>query len=149
MLRVGNERRGNIVDTQFRLTFTHNSTTAEGMSIYRLQELPLVRERAPALSRAWMVMHRIVEGSPLHGFDAHKLSQLEGELQLAVVGIDDTSLQTVHARHTWFAGQVAFESRLADVLTELPDGDMVLDLRKFHDVVPLGVPEGESADETA
>ena len=26
MLRVGNERRGNIVDTQFRLTFTRNST---------------------------------------------------------------------------------------------------------------------------
>ncbi len=51
MLRVGNERRGNIVGTQFRLTFTRTSKTAEGVTIYRLEELPLVRSRAPELDR--------------------------------------------------------------------------------------------------
>ena len=61
-----------------------------------------------------------------------------GELQLEVVGIDDTSLQPVHARHTWFAGSIAWGARLADVLSETPDGDMVLDLRNFHEVVPCG-----------
>jgi inward rectifier potassium channel len=78
MLRVGNERRGNIVGTEFRLTLTRTSKTAEGMTIYRLEELPLVRSRAPALSRAWNVMHRIVEGSPLHGFDASRLAATDG-----------------------------------------------------------------------
>src|SRR5262249_33941833 len=98
MARVGNERRGNIVDTRFRLTFTRTTTTVEGMTIYRLEELPLVRSRAPALSRSWTVMHRIVEGSPLYGYDAQRLAEVDGELQLEVVGIDDTSLQAVHAR---------------------------------------------------
>jgi inward rectifier potassium channel len=135
MLRVGNERRGNIVGTEFRLTFTRTSTTAEGVTVYRLEELPLVRSRAPALSRAWNVLHRIVEGSPLHGYDADKLVQDSGELSLEVVGIDDTSLQPVHARHTWFAGSVAWGARLADVLSETPDGDVILDLRHFHEVV--------------
>ncbi len=137
MLRVGNARRGSIVDTQFRLTFTRTSKTAEGVTIYRLEELPLVRSRAPALSRSWSVMHRIVEGSPLFCYDAAKLAELAGEIQLEVVGVDDTSLQPVHARHTWFPGSVAWSSRLADVISETPDGDMLLDLRKFHDVVPI------------
>ena len=138
MVRVGNERRGNIVGTEFRLTFTRTAKTVEGTTVYRLEELPLVRSRAPALSRAWNVMHRIVEGSPLYGWDAETLAAMEGELQLEVVGLDDTSLQPIHARHTWFAGSVAWSSRLADVLAETPDGDMILDLRKFHAVVPAG-----------
>ena len=129
MLRVGNVRRGNIVGAEFRLTFTCTTKTAEGMTIYRLQELALVRTRAPALARSWTVLHRIVDGSPLAGFDA--------ELSVEVVGIDETSLQPVHARHTWYAGSVAWGSRLADVLSETPEGNMILDLRNFHEVIPM------------
>jgi inward rectifier potassium channel len=137
MLRLGNERRGNIVGCEFRLTFTRTAKTAEGMTVYRLEEMPLIRSHAPALSRSWNVLHRIVEGSPLWGLDAEKLAAIEGELQLEVTGVDDTSLQPVFARNTWFAGQVVFGARLADVITETPEGDMVLDLRNFHEVVPV------------
>jgi inward rectifier potassium channel len=138
MLRVGNERRGNIVGAEFRVTFTHTARTSEGVTIYRLEELPLVRSRAPALSRSWTVMHRVMGKSPLYGYDAEKLAQVDGELSLEVVGLDETSLQPVHARHTWFAGSVAWGARLADVLSETPEGDMILDLRNFHEVVRVG-----------
>jgi inward rectifier potassium channel len=137
MLRVGNERRGNIVGTEFRLSFTRTSKTAEGVTVYLMQDLPLVRARAPALARAWNVMHRIVEGSPLYGYDAAKLAEVDGELQLEVMGLDDTSLQPVHALNTWFAGAVAWDARLADVLSESPDGDLILDLGAFHEVVSI------------
>jgi inward rectifier potassium channel len=137
MARVGNERRGNIVDAQFRLAFTRTSKTSEGVTMYRLEDLPLVRSRAPALSRSWMVMHCIDEASPLHGYDAAKLAACDGEVQLEVVGVDDTSAQPVHAQYTWFAASVVWSARLADVLTERPDGDMTLDLRNFHEVVPV------------
>ena len=137
MLRVGNERRGNIAGSQFRLTFTRTTKTAEGMTIYRSEDLPLVRSHAPALSRSWTVLHRILEGSPLHGYDAQRLAEVDGELQLEVAGVDDTSLQPVHARYTWFPGSVAWGARLADVLSETPEGDMILDLRNFHEVEPV------------
>ena len=137
MLRVGNVRKGNIVGAEFRVTFTCTTKTAEGMTIYRLQELTLVRTRAPALSRSWTVLHRIADGSPLDGFDAAKLAALDGELSVEVVGVDETSLQPVHSRHTWFAGSVAWGARLADVLSETPEGDMILDLRNFHEVIPV------------
>jgi inward rectifier potassium channel len=137
MLRVGNERRGNIVSTEFRLMFTRTRKTAEGVTVYLMQELALVRSRAPQLSRSWNVMHRIDESSPLHGYDAERLAEVDGELSLEVVGLDETSLQPVHAMNTWFAGAVAWGSRLADVLSETPEGDLVLDLRAFHEVVPI------------
>ncbi len=137
MVRIGNERRGNIVDCRFHLSITRKTKTAEGVVIYRLDDLPLVRSRAPALSRAWTVMHVIADGSPLHGYDADRLAEVEGELQLEVMGIDDTSLQPVHGRYTWFAGSVAWDARLADVLSETPEGDMVVDLRQFHEVVSV------------
>jgi inward rectifier potassium channel len=140
MLRVGNERRGSIVGSQFHLTFTSTQTTSEGMTIYRSQDLALVRSRAPALSRSWTVLHRITEDSPLHGYDAERLAGVDGELQLEVAGVDDTSLQPVHARYTWFAGSVVWDAQLADVLSETPEGDMILDLRNFHEVVPVDVP---------
>jgi inward rectifier potassium channel len=143
MLRVGNERRGNIVGSQFHLTFTRTQTTAEGMRVYRAEDLTLLRSRAPALSRSWTVLHRISADSPLYGYDAQRLADVDGELQLEVSGIDDTSLQPVHARYTWFAGSVVWSAHMADVLSETPEGDVILDLTHFHEVVPIAEPSAE------
>lgn len=137
MIRVGNERRrNNIVDTRFRLTVMRTTRTDEGVTIYRTRDLPLVRERAPALQRSWMVLHRIEPGSPLAGETPESLAVSEAELTLAVAGIDDTSLQPIHASHTWVAQSVIFGARLADVISETPEGGLVLDLRRFHELVP-------------
>lgn len=54
----------------------------------------------------------------------------------AVCGFDDVSGQPVHAQRTWQAAAFAWGARLADVLSELPDGNLLLDLRRFHEVTP-------------
>jgi inward rectifier potassium channel len=147
MIRLGNERRGRIVDAAFRLTLMRTTRTAEGGLAYRATDLPLVRDRAPALSRSWTVLHRILEGTPLAGETPESLAAQEAELTLAVTGTDETSLQPVHAQHTWVHTSVIWGARLADVLSETPDGDVVLDLRRFHDLAPAapipGFPYGE------
>jgi inward rectifier potassium channel len=143
MIRVGNERRlNNIMDATFRLTLMRTTSTAEGVTVYRTVDLALVRERAPALSRSWMVLHRIDASSPLHGETPEALAASDAELTLTVAGIDDTSLQAVHARHTWMAASVVFGARLADVTSELEDGSLVLDLRRFHALVPTAPAPG-------
>jgi inward rectifier potassium channel len=124
--------------------------TSEGVAIYRTVDLPLLRERAPALSRSWMVLHQLGEGSPLRGESPASLAAAEAELTLAVTGTDETSLQTVHAQHTWLHRSVAWGARLADVLSETPDGNVLLDLRRFHELTPSapapGFPYGEAGD---
>ena len=52
------------------------------------------------------------------------------------VGLDDVTMQTVHASHRYFAMGILWGARLADVLSETPDGHLLLDLRRFHDVEP-------------
>jgi inward rectifier potassium channel len=96
-----------------------------------------------------MVLHRLEPGSPLAADSPASLAASEVELTLEVSGIDETSLQVVHAQHTWRDGSIRWGARLADVLSETPEGNMLLDLGRFHDLTPTapmpGFPYGEPA----
>jgi inward rectifier potassium channel len=142
MMRVGNERRNAIIDASFRAMLMRTTRTAEGVTVYRTLDLTLVRDRAPALTRAWNVLHRLDAGSPLHGDTPESLAASDAELTLTVSGVDDTSLQLVHARHTWTASSIAWGARLADITSEAPDGAFVIDLRRFHELVPTPPADG-------
>ena len=133
--RISNERGNQIVEAQVRVALTKTERTREGMTFYRMIDLPLVRDRSPAFTRSWWVMHAIVPGGLLHGHTPESLKDIEAELLVSVVGVDDTSLQPVHARHTYADHEILWGMRHADVLSERPDGRLVLDMSRFHDVV--------------
>lgn len=136
--RIGNERGNIVMNTQLTVAFVRTETTAEGMTFYRMHELPLVRQRAPTLTRTWTVMHRITPDSPLWGATPESLIAEEAELMVTVVGTDDTTLQPVFAGARYRAQEIAFGMRPADVITELPDGRVRIDLGRFHHVTPVG-----------
>jgi len=136
MLRLGNERGNQIVDVHIRAVIIRTEKLAEGGTFYRMLDLKLSRAHALSLSRSWSVLHPIDSHSPLHGATAESLAAEEVELQVLLVGLDDTSMQTIHASHRYYANQILFDSKHVDILTETADGALELDLRKFHDVVP-------------
>jgi len=134
--RLGNDRGSTIVDAQLRLALVQTERSKEGVTFYRMIDLKLARDRSPAVARSWTAMHSIDRDSPLHGLTPEDLVKREVEVIATVVGVDDTSLQPVHARHRWEHKSVLWGARHADILSELPDGRILLDVRKFHDVVP-------------
>ena len=134
MIRVGNERRNAIYDAEMHLTLVRTQRTAEGQLFYRSEDLKLVRRRAVTLMQSWTMLHRIDETSPLQGATPESLASVEGELSVALSGVDDTSLLPVHGRYTYEHFSIYWGAKLVDVLTEGPDGNLVLDVRKFHDV---------------
>lgn len=136
MFRVGNEGDGLVVEAQLRVTLVRTERTKEGTTFYRLYDLALARDRSQALSRSWNVLHPIVAPSPLVDATPETLERHEVEILVGVVGTDDTSLQPVHARHTYFHDEIVWGARHADVLSEAPDGALELDVRRFHDLVP-------------
>jgi len=136
MFRVGNERGNAIVDSRFRAVLSRTERTLEGEQFYRSYDLELLRERVLTLNRSFTLIHRIDERSPFHGQTPQSIVEQEYELQILVVGIDDTVLQTVHEKRYYFAQDILWGHRLRDVLSEAEDGSLVLDLRKFHDVEP-------------
>jgi inward rectifier potassium channel len=133
--RIGNERGNRIVDAQIRVSLVRTERS-EGGTFYRSVDLRLARARVFSLTRSWSVLHTIDDASPLAGTTPESLVGDEAELQVLVVGLDDTSLQPIHASHQYFAGQILWGARHADVLSESEDGALVLDMRKFHDIEP-------------
>lgn len=136
MFRVGNERGNLIAEATIRVSLVRTVKTREGVTFYRMTDLPLVRDRSPALSRSWNVMHEMNESSPLYGYDPERMAREELELIVSLMGVDDTSYQPVHARHQYQHLHIVWGARHADVLSETPDGDLVLDIRNFHAVLP-------------
>jgi inward rectifier potassium channel len=136
MFRVGNERGNQIVEARIRLAMIRTERTREGMTFYRLVDLTPSRERSPAFARSWTVLHPITPASPMFGLTPEAVEREEIELIASLVGVDDTSLQPVHARHRYTHDQIVWGARHVDVLTEQADGSLVLDLTKFHNVEP-------------
>jgi inward rectifier potassium channel len=133
--RVGNERASLIYEATMRISMVRTEVTKEGHTFYRLYDLQLVRDRSQALARSWTVMHRVDEKSPLFGHTAASLEKDEVELLVTITGTDDISLQPVHARHTYYYDEIAWNSRHKDILREDGAG-LVLDLTRFHDIEP-------------
>jgi len=136
MIRMGNMRGNQIVDVQIRVVITRTERTAENTNFYRMHDLRLTRERALSLSRSWTVLHTITPDSPLHGQTPDTCAQADLELMIMVVGMDDITMQPVHASQRYFARQILWGARFDDILHERADGNLVLDLNKFHDTVP-------------
>lgn len=132
MIRVGNERGNLIVDVQVRMAVSLTETTLEGSTLYRNLDLRPTRERLLSLSRSWTIVHPITEDSPLFGLGPDGFRAREGEIFVHVMGIDDATMQPVFAQTRYFPDDILHDSRYADILSERPDGDLVLDLSKFH-----------------
>jgi inward rectifier potassium channel len=142
MFRVGNERSNQIIDAHIRVVLMRTELTKEGTTFYRMHDLVLSRERSPALTRSVTVMHPITPKSPLYGQTPESIRKDEVELQISVMGLDDTSYQPVHAQSRYNETSIVWGARLADVLSEDADGNVILDLRKFHEIVPTRPQEG-------
>jgi inward rectifier potassium channel len=134
--RLGNQRSNQIVDAQIRVILTRTEKTTEGKTFYRILDLPLTRDRALSLSRSLSVMHTIDERSPLYGMTGEALAEQDVELAAMVVGLDDTTMQPVHAYHRWFADHIQFGVRHVDIISEPTPDRMIVDLRRFDDLEP-------------
>jgi inward rectifier potassium channel len=132
--RLGNQRGNQIVDAQIRAVAVRTERTLEGNTFYRSVDLRLSRERTFSLSRSWTVLHPIDDASPFHDLTPEQADAQELELHVMVVGLDDTTMQTVHGGHRYFAKHILWGARHADVLSDEGPDLLILDLRKFHDV---------------
>lgn len=141
MFRVGNERRNNVAEAQVRVVLMRTVKTREGVTFYRMVDVPLLRDRSPSMNRSWTVMHLLDERSPLYGATPESLARDEVEFLVTLIGVDETSYQPVHARRTYEHRAIAWGARHADVLSENANGDLVLDLGRFHEIVPTEATE--------
>ena len=136
VFRAGNRRSNVIVEATIHVVAVFTTITAEGKVFYKAVDLPMVRDRQVGMTRGWTLMHVIDASSPLHEADAHKLKQLELELYIALTGIDDVTMQTVHAIHRYSDDEIRVDHHFADTLVVIDNGEYLVDMTQFDVVVP-------------
>jgi inward rectifier potassium channel len=143
MVRMGNERRSQILQAEVTMTLIRNERTVEGTYMRRFYDLKLERSRTPIFAMSFLVMHVIDETSPLFGATKAKLEEQQAEVLVSVTGLDETSSQIVHARVSYLPSEVRLGHRYADIFGITEDGRRAIDYRRFHDSEP--VPEDAPA----
>lgn len=137
MFRMANERTAQVVEAELHVVLASSEKTLEGEAFRRFYSLELARERSAIFALSWTAIHPIVPSSPLFNQTSEMLASKNSELIVSVVGIDETSSQTIHARHSYSVSEILFGRRMVDILGQNPDGTRFVDYTKFHDTLPV------------
>jgi inward rectifier potassium channel len=133
MVRFVNERHNIIGNAAAKLWLMRNEVSAEGGTLRRFYQLPLVRDEHPALALSWTLYHVIDQASPLYGMSADDVAASDVSLVVVVSGYDVVAAQTIHARKSYDYPDIRFGHRYADILDRTEDGRLRIDYGKFHE----------------
>jgi inward rectifier potassium channel len=136
MVRSANARQNVIAEARARLRIMRLETSAEGYTLRKLYDLALVRDQHPVFKLGWTLMHVIDENSPLFGETAETLKDRDASLLLTLEGVDESTSQTMQARHIWRCDEIFWQYRLVDIMSER-DGVSHIDYSHFDEIVPL------------
>ncbi|MGA8613199.1 MAG: ion channel [Xanthobacteraceae bacterium] len=136
MIRIANARHNTISQATARLWLVREERMAEGDTVRRFYELLLDRNEHPVFSLSWTLFHAIDETSPLYRMDQEELAAADATLVLNVGGVDDSSAQRLFARKVYPQEDIRWQYRYVDITGESPEGRLLLDYTKFHDVTP-------------
>jgi inward rectifier potassium channel len=136
MVRAANARQNVIAEARARLRILRQETSAEGYTLRKLYDLTLVRDQHPVFKLGWTLMHIVDESSPLFGETAETLKGSDTSLLLTLEGVDESTSQTMQARHMWTCDQIYWQHRFVDIMSER-DGVSHIDYSHFDEVVPL------------
>ena len=136
MIRVANARNNTISQATARLWLFLLEKTSEGSQLRRYYELDLERQEHPMFTLSWTLFHVIDESSPLFGIAGGDLAASDAALALNLSGIDDSSAQHLHARKLYSEQDILWRYRYRDITSISPQGRLLIDYTKFHDVQP-------------
>ena len=133
-VRLSNGRRNQILEADVRMVLLRSEQTLEGSTMRRFYDLQLARAHTPVFSLSFTAMHAIDEASPLHGSTADTLAGEDAELVVTVTGLDETMGQTIHARTSYSADEIAFGQRFKNMFGYTPEGRLVIDFTAFDEL---------------
>lgn len=136
MLRVANARGNQVVEAQLRVVLLLSEETHEGEKVRRMHDLHLVRSSSAVFALSWLAIHPIDGKSKLYGQTLESLRQQNAEIFVSLTGLDETFNQTIHARHAYGWGEIAWGRRFVDIVGALPDGRVAIDYTRFHETKP-------------
>jgi len=137
IFRLANARSAFISEATAKLWVLRATTNAEGRRFVGFQPLRLLKAENPVFALSWTLFHPIDGDSPLYGMSEGELLASETNFVVSIRGFDETSAQTVHARHTFAAQDVRPGHEFVDIHSFDENGMRHIDYAKVHDTRPI------------
>lgn len=135
--RIANRRRGEILQLEAQVLFSHMQTNEAGARVRKYQALPLERNSVVFFPLSWTIVHPIDDSSPLAARTHDDLVRDEAEILVLLSGVDEAFATTVHARSSYRPEELVWNARFDSVFLPLDGGAVGIDLAKLHDVARL------------
>ncbi len=132
MIRLASTRARPVADVNAQVAWLQRHELPDGGVFRQLVELPLTRSNNPQMALAWMLIHRLEEGSPML---AAWRDAGEFRLVASVSGLDTLLAAQAIGGRSYRRDDVVSDHEYVDVVDE-DDGAFRLDLRKISDVRP-------------
>jgi inward rectifier potassium channel len=140
MFRMANARSNFISEATAKTWMIGPHVSREGGRLVSFQPMRLVKSENPTLALSWVLFHPIEADSPLFGLDSEALMSSEINFVVSIVGFDETSGQTVHARGVFAAQDVRFDQEYEDIIWVDEEGRRHIDYSKINATRPLPRP---------
>lgn len=133
-LRMINDRGNRIVDAQATLVMLRDEIIADGSTLRRYHDLPLVRSKIPIMQLSWSLFHKIDESSPLFGATIDSLIAQNAEIIISMVGLDESLYSTIHSRFSYIADDIHFDRSFEGIVQRTPDNTVEIYYDKIHNL---------------
>jgi inward rectifier potassium channel len=140
MVRIVNGRLTIMSSASVRLFVLLAGQSAEGVAFRRVHDLHLLQSHLPLFIMPWTVMHVIDEDSPLHGYDAATLIQIQARIFLTIEARDHALSALVQDMRDYPAEHIRFGMRFADAVTLDDTGRATADLTRISLLEPDNSP---------
>jgi inward rectifier potassium channel len=137
MFRIANARSNFISEAVAKTWMIGPSVSQEGRRLVGFQTMRLVKSENPTFALSWVLFHPIEADSPLFGMDDETLNASEINFVVSIVGFDETSGQTVHARDVFAAQDVRFGHEFEDIIWSDDSGMRHIDYAKIDATRPI------------
>lgn len=132
MFRIANERSSQIIDLEARIVLALFDK-ADGHATRRFTVLSLERNRVALFPLSWTVVHPIEETSPLYGLTDRDLAERGAEFLILLTGLDETFMQTVHARSSYRYDEIVWGAKFSDIFAhDRAANDLSIDVSRIH-----------------
>jgi inward rectifier potassium channel len=132
--RIANARSSQLIDVQVQVILTKIEPTANGLTVRKFYELPLV----VFFPLSWTVVHPIDPGSPMWGLTQKDLLAADAELLVLLIATDETISQTVHSRSSYEANEIVWGAKFANMfMRNESEGIIGMNLDRIHDIEPV------------
>lgn len=132
MVRAVNFKKNQLVDLTAEIIFTVN-IRVEGKPKRFFYTLPLEQGKLGMMMMSWVIVHKIMEESPLYGLTAEDLESSDAEILVMIKGSDDILSQNVFSRTSFKASQIIWDAEFVSINEMDEVGNLQIDISRMHE----------------